>query len=144
MDEQQLTHCKSCGTNTTHILQKHLISWPRVLMLHIKRHSRKGWAEVDIPSTLRPHKCCPEIYKFRSALVRYGNTADFGHYTCHAVGENGTWIQFNDSSVHSYGERPDPRLGRNAHVLFFVLESDTNEDSNTGLHNLKPPSTQAD
>jgi len=132
-DEEHSLQCVRCGTVCRHTLDKKLSSWPPVLILHIKREEESGRfsnpfgcrypnKNVDIPSRLDAEVCPSAVYKLRSVVARYGSSAEFGHYTCHVRSEEGTWTEYDDGHVSSYGREPARSLGHNAHIILYTLD----------------------
>jgi uncharacterized UBP type Zn finger protein len=131
-DEEHSLLCASCGTVSGHNLHKKLLSWPPVLVLHMKREAESGRfsnsfshrsdKHVDIPTRLDAHECPSAVYRLRSVVARFGSSAECGHYTCHVRNEENTWTEYNDDYVSSHGREPAQSLGRNAHILFYTLD----------------------
>mmetsp|Transcript_10781 Transcript_10781/g.28655 ORF Transcript_10781/g.28655 Transcript_10781/m.28655 type:complete len:673 (+) Transcript_10781:2-2020(+) len=66
----------------------------------------------------------PMWYSLRSVVAHDGASPHSGHYVNYSRGENGTWRLFDDSTVKQFGSEFElQRLGRQAYILFYVLET---------------------
>lgn len=122
--------CESCKRKVSATKKFTLERAPLVLCVQLKRFSVLGnklMKNINIGEflDLKPHlsKASPphEKYNYRltSMVTHIGNSQHCGHYTAIGLSPNGSYYQFDDSSV-----RPvtiDCVLRTNAYILFYEL-----------------------
>ena len=62
-------------------------------------------------------------YSLRSIVVHDGNSPHSGHYVCYAKTGQVKWRLHHDSIVQDLQSEPQGRLGRQAYILYYVMDS---------------------
>jgi ubiquitin C-terminal hydrolase len=122
------TKCEKCGKKEKHSKEIKISQPPNVLILSIQRTNGRGGRKSNIPisfpenldiSKYIDHDCCSKDFA-KYSLYGIGNhngSMDFGHYYAYIKINNGSWYEYNDSSVSPMSSLN--KSSSSAYVLFY-------------------------
>ena len=121
--------CDRCGTKGRRTKQVTVTTWPRFLVLHVRRwrisgepphvQTRKDGRHLAFPTELQ---CLPCAYGLRAVIDHAGRTHGHGHYTCCANDRFGNWRDCSDSV--SKPVEGFLALCKSAYLLFYEQKID--------------------
>ena len=114
--------CIDCGAVGDRTKQLSVLSWPKVLAIHVRR-----WLEGERPGHFTKdsrhlsfdiaYHGFPGAYKLASIVQHVGRAFGSGHYHAFARTDRDEWLMFNDGAVRQSSAREV--MSREAYMLFY-------------------------